>query len=216
MKLKSFIIIILTSFAIGCATEEVRIAESQAMMKSCCNSFGEMKFESIGVNTESRVKINKDSAFYAFDEGKSFFMAYSLPASKKTITVKSYYSLSDLIPGMFRPVVTMLDANYNKTRFMAPFVKQGIASESESYGYYNIDVRANEKYFIVHTDDDSYEDSFYHFYNPLKITKKGSCIDPRMAAVFGGVIGAITAANCSNRGIDIPHTVIGEISVKIN
>jgi len=216
-KLQSRLLsITLFSFIIfGCTTEAVKIAEEQATMKSCCESFSNMHYNPISVNTFSRMKIDKNSQFFSFEEGKSFFKAYKLDNKTKTITVRSYYKPQNFVTGMFRPVITLLDKSYKKTRMLSPFVHQSKDKVKDPFGYFLISRKPVEKYFIIHTDDESYGDTFYHLHPINQVTKKDDCIDPRVASVLGGAVGAMFSANCGDKGKEIPHTVIGEISIEV-
>lgn len=78
-----------------------------------------------------------------------------------------------------------------------------------------VQIRSDERYMIVHTDDDSYGDAFYHFYPKERVTPKEQCPDPRVAAALGGALGAVSASTCGDTGKDIPYGVIGEIDVSV-
>ena len=131
--------------------------------KPCCNSFSEVRFTPLAVNTEIDVLMDQASPVYNFDSGKSYFLAYQLPDSKKsfTLTIKSYYQ-----GHAFYPSVLVLDNNYKITRFITTpvfkYAKGDFFERDRVEGTIHFaDNSINESYIIVMTTDKLMEQPEY-------------------------------------------------------
>lgn len=95
--------------AVSALQQQVEQGREQLSNKVAVESFKELRFQSLG--QESRwVDVSTDSQVYAFDSGKSYVMAFSLPevsqATRVKITIPVDYTV-------FLPSILLLDEQYN-------------------------------------------------------------------------------------------------------
>ena len=197
----------------GCQTQEVRVANSQSKLPVCCSSLAELPFETLEKDT--RVNINEKTPLYSFDEGRSFFKAYSLGKNRQNIKIHSYYSVKSLTTHLFKPVVTFLDKNHVKTRTAFLTLKQSEYGIEENYISSEVVKELGEKYMIIHTDEESYGDAFYHLYKNHKEIRSKECGDPAVGIAISVTTGVPINTGCGHTGKDIPFGVIGEIRIQV-
>lgn len=210
----------LLTLAAGCASRDHQLAMAQANMTPCCANFSEIPYEDLVPAGTGVVSIDENSLLYAFRGGKSFFKAYRLASDVRSVTVKSFYDPDSLTARVFRPVVTVLHADYSKSRTIRLPLKRQEYGVRPMFVYGTVKLEPEERLLIVHTDDEAYGDSFHHFYPKEEIEKKAYCIDPAMSAAVSGALGfpvfvpASKDSICKNpTGKAIDYSVTGKIEV---
>ena len=97
----------------GCATRSMTVLRHDLSTRTvCCASFAEMKFAPLTTD-ESDVSLGSGSPIFAFDEGKSYFAAFSLPSGKVPGVVFRTYLTTEFLPdtSVFVPAFVFLDAS---------------------------------------------------------------------------------------------------------
>lgn len=207
-------------FMTGCVSKDHNLALAQATMQPCCNSFREISYENLTEAGSGIVAIDETTPLYAFEGGKSFFKAFRLPSEVEVITVKSFYDPGSLLKNLFRPVVTLLNEDYSRSRTIRLPLQREEYGKRPMFVYGTVEIKSKERYLIVHTDDDAYGDSFHHFYPKEQIERQAHCTDPRMsvaATVAFGVPISVPASKdsiCKNStGKKVGFSVTGTIEV---
>lgn len=74
----------------GCAS--VPVEEAKAVLgrsAACCKAFAEMRFEKVERNTRHKFDLDQSSQIFDFQQGKSFFQAFTLPERSASIIIQS-------------------------------------------------------------------------------------------------------------------------------
>jgi len=101
----------------ACATRSTVVLRHDLSSRAvCCATFADMKFVPLTTD-EADLSIGSGSPIFAFDEGKSYFAAYSLPAggSVPGLVFRSYLTTTFLPDtSVFMPSFMFLDASKKK------------------------------------------------------------------------------------------------------
>lgn len=100
------LLVLANLFLFGCAN----IKQSEDMLQkkdSCCKSVAEFQFDKIAADATNRFKLDDLNPVYAFPDGKSYFKAYSVPASMANLTLnlKIYEQGLRAISAVQKPLV---------------------------------------------------------------------------------------------------------------
>lgn len=95
----------------SCATRSMTVLRHDlATQIVCCNSFSGMSFSAL-TTEETDLTLGHGSSTFAFDEGKSYFGAYSLPMAENRSLIFSSYLTTEYLPdtSVFMPSFVFLD-----------------------------------------------------------------------------------------------------------
>ena len=139
----------------GCASQTASLIDSLNSKPLCCNSFSDMQFSVIPLNELTSISIGPEDEAFRFDEGKSYFKAFSLPARTGAYSVE----LTTLLVGqwidtahVFYPYLTFLDENHNVTRKNEKpriYYDESMIEGARWVG--SVKLSASDRYMIIHT-----------------------------------------------------------------
>lgn len=139
----------------GCASQTGNLIGSLNSEPVCCNAYSEMQFDALPLNDVTTIEIGPGDKAFRFDEGKSYFQAYSLPDRQGAYSVE----VTTLLIGqwidtahVFYPYLTFLDKDKNITRKNEkPRLNydEGMMEGARWTG--SVDLKDSDRYLIVHT-----------------------------------------------------------------
>lgn len=91
----------------------------------CCGNIREFHYRSLPARGTIKARIAADSPLFTFATGRSYFLAYALPASKDAISIAIDSRFQDTnrergIASAFFPRLMLLDQSFSETRLIGP------------------------------------------------------------------------------------------------
>ncbi|MGH8711157.1 MAG: MalM family protein [Burkholderiales bacterium] len=164
MKKATTILLLTGALVSSCATDQpVDPARSELETAAvCCERYEQFYFQPLKLGATESVTIDRSSPTFLFDDGKSYFKAFSLPVAGKSyfIIVSSYFVDKEKRSGepyVFSPVVMFLDADYRVTRLVDKgFVAVVNAGNSMNHATLEMEIAMNpraadERFMVIYT-----------------------------------------------------------------
>ncbi len=112
--------------------------EAYAAAKSCCQGMAEFKYETLGDKASIVTHIDQTKQAYDFQTGKSFFLAFKLPALSHdvAITIKSYFASHVFVPNFL-----FLDNDFKEIRRLGIPDAHFVAAGWVERGHYELSTK---------------------------------------------------------------------------
>jgi maltose operon periplasmic protein len=137
-------------------------AESRSTLAAarvCCDSLSELRFEPLDLKASKLFSVDSSAQAFAFNSGKSFVRAFSIPdeLERATVTLEAVAGAT-----VFVPTVLLLDRDFQVTRAIDSdtfeYTPAGFMEPQRLRGQFLLDRRrgsdlAQEKYLVVFTTD---------------------------------------------------------------
>lgn len=165
MKKAPLIILLLAGILVSSCASDKPVDPVKSELETaavCCEKYQQFYFQPLKLGATESFTIDRSSTAFLFDDGKSYFKAFSLPVAGKSyfIIVSSYFVEQVTRSGtsfVFSPVVMFLDADYRVTRK----VDKGFAAVVQvgnSMNNAKLEARitmspraADERYMVIYT-----------------------------------------------------------------
>lgn len=139
----------------GCASQTGNLVGGLNSEPVCCNAYSEMQFDAIPLTDVTTIEIGPGEKAFRFDEGKSWFKAFSLPGRQRAYSVE----VTTLLIGqwidtahVFYPYLTFLDKDQKVTRKNEKprlYYDEGMIEGARWVG--SVELKDSDRYLIIHT-----------------------------------------------------------------
>jgi maltose operon protein len=151
----------------------------------CCESLSELRFEPLNIKNAEFYKVDASAQAFAFETGKSFVRAFSIPdeLERAVVTLEAVAGAT-----VFAPTVLILDEAHQVSRAIDAdnfvYTPSGFMEPQRLKGRFYLDRRrggelANEKYLVVFTTADSLNGSTQMISEARLFARSRGLADPR-------------------------------------
>jgi hypothetical protein len=139
----------------ACATPGPQFASQLEQKAVCCESIDQMEFTPLPAGKDTSVKVDANNRVYAFDSGKSYFLAYQLPPDTRDhdLRITTYVSgFSRFDFTVFYPHLLLLDAHRQVRRKLpAPGVRYDLDFLRGANWTTPLALERDDAYLVIYT-----------------------------------------------------------------
>lgn len=203
----------------ACAPTRDELRQSLEISDACCQSLEQFEYIDLAYGQTITTRISEKNRSFAFTSGKSYFLAYRLPAFQApyTISIHSYLTGMTYTRGyFFYPISALLDDNHRiRSISRIPADRMTDAERQtlmgDPYLVQDISIQEADRFLVVYTDPQMIGQSFpyikdtvvgntvYHPYGSVVINRPVH-IRANIAYAVGGKLEVRIPALASNHG----------------
>lgn len=120
--------------------------------KICCSSYREIRYTKLERGSEAAAAITAESPVFEFDGQRSFFAGFELPASSRSLLVKTYpvNMLWNRTGHVLIPAVQFLDGEYKPIETVRPnYVARNPPVIGRSWGEAEVQIPSAARYVLL-------------------------------------------------------------------